>query len=161
MKCLRWCSSHCGAPAAKAAKHSFCLSLRVFLSKKLPPFSIANRSKCRNQFNRLERSCATPFRQTIHSRKNRLNKPAHASYGVLMISREELRQLASFECGQSHEFAISFYFQPGKPQDKSHREEAILAKDLVRKTIQELQLNGRDKGAISDLEKILQLAEGL
>ncbi len=78
-----------------------------------------------------------------------------------MISREELRQLASFECQGPNELAISFYFQPSTPQDKSHREEAILAKDLVRKTLQELQLNGRNRDAIEDLEKILHLAEGL
>src|SRR5207245_2701889 len=78
-----------------------------------------------------------------------------------MISREELRQLASFECQSPNELAISFYFQPSTPQDQSHREEAILAKDLVRKTLQELQLNGRNRDAIEDLEKILHLAEGL
>ncbi len=78
-----------------------------------------------------------------------------------MISREELRKLASFECHGPNELAISFYFQPSTPQDKSHREEAILAKDLVRKTLQELQLNGRNRDAIGDLEKILHLAEGL
>ena len=41
-----------------------------------------------------------------------------------MLTREDLRQLADFEC-RGNEFAISFYFQPGIPQDKSHREEAI------------------------------------
>jgi peptide subunit release factor 1 (eRF1) len=78
-----------------------------------------------------------------------------------MISREDLRQLASFECRYPDELAISFYFKPSTPQDKSHREEAILAKDLVRKTIQELQINGRFRGAIVDLERILELAERL
>ena len=77
-----------------------------------------------------------------------------------MISREELRELADFECRQD-EFAISFYFDPGKPQDKSHREEAILAKDLVRRTMQELELNGKSRNTVSDLERILQLAESL
>jgi peptide subunit release factor 1 (eRF1) len=78
-----------------------------------------------------------------------------------MISREELRQLARFECQHENELAISFYYQPSTPQDKSHREEAILAKDLVRKTLQELQLNGRNRQATEDLERILHLAEGL
>jgi peptide subunit release factor 1 (eRF1) len=78
-----------------------------------------------------------------------------------MISREELRQLAGFECRHPNELAISFYFQPSTPQDKSHREETILAKDLVRKTLQELKLNGRNSQVIEDLEKILRLAEGL
>lgn len=78
-----------------------------------------------------------------------------------MISREELRQLASFECRHPDELAISFYFKPSTPQDKSHREEGILAKDLVRKTIQELQVNGRFRDAIEDLGRILELAERL
>ena len=78
-----------------------------------------------------------------------------------MISREELRQLAGFECQHPSEHAISFYFQPSTPQDKSHREETIFAKDLIRKTLQELQLNGRNREVIEDLEKILHLAEAL
>ena len=76
-----------------------------------------------------------------------------------MISREELRQLASFESRRPDELAISFYFEPSTPQDKSHREEGILAKDLVRRTIQELQVSGRFRSGIADLERILDLAE--
>jgi len=77
-----------------------------------------------------------------------------------MITREDLRQLAEFEC-RENEFAISFYFQPGVPKDKSHREEAIQAKDLVRKTIQELELNARSHKAVQDLQRILRIAETL
>ena len=77
-----------------------------------------------------------------------------------MISREELRELAEFECRQG-ELAVTFYFQPGTPQNKSHREEAILAKDLVRKTLQELEVTNRNREAIADIERILRLAEGL
>lgn len=78
-----------------------------------------------------------------------------------MISREELRQLATFECRHPDQLAISFYFKPSTPQDKSHREEGILAKDLVHKTIQELQINDRFRGALEDLHRILELAERL
>lgn len=78
-----------------------------------------------------------------------------------MISRQELRTLASFECRYPNELAISFYFQPATPPDKSHREEAILAKDIVRRTLQELQLNSHNREAADDLERILQLAEKL
>ena len=77
-----------------------------------------------------------------------------------MITREDLRQLAEFEC-RTNEFAVSFYFQPGVPKDKSHREEGIQAKELVRKTIQDLQQNGRSSKATQDLERILRIAEGL
>ena len=78
-----------------------------------------------------------------------------------MISRDELRQLAAFECQQANEFAISFYFEPAPPQDKSHRQEVIRAKDMVRRTLQELQLNGENRAAVADLERIFQLAEGM
>jgi protein required for attachment to host cells len=78
-----------------------------------------------------------------------------------MISREELRELANFECRQPDEFAISFYFEPRPPKDKSHREEAIFAKDVVRRTLQELQVNDGARSAIADLERILPLAESL
>ena len=78
-----------------------------------------------------------------------------------MISREELRQLAGFECQKPDEHAVTFYFQPSTPQDTSHREEGILAKDLVRKTIQELEPNGRNRYALEDLQRIQRLAEGL
>ena len=78
-----------------------------------------------------------------------------------MISREDLRQLADFECRHPNELAITFYFQPTTPKDKSHREEAIQAKDLVRKTLQELSVNSRHREVIADLERILHLAEGL
>ena len=78
-----------------------------------------------------------------------------------MISREELRRLADFECRHPNEQAITFYFQPSTPKDRSHREEAIEAKDLVRKTIQQLELNSQSRDAIADLKRILRLAENL
>jgi peptide subunit release factor 1 (eRF1) len=78
-----------------------------------------------------------------------------------MISREELWQLANFECQAGDELAISFYFQPGAPRDKSHREESILAKDLVRNSLRELGLNGRSREAMKDLENLLRMAEAL
>lgn len=78
-----------------------------------------------------------------------------------MISREELWRLAQFECRNDGELAVSFYFQPTTPKDKSHREEAILAKDLVRNSLRELAMNGRNKEVLRDLEDILRLTESL
>jgi peptide subunit release factor 1 (eRF1) len=78
-----------------------------------------------------------------------------------MISRDELRQLADFETRRPDEFAITFYFQPAIPKDKSHREEGIQAKDLVRKAIQELELNNSHRAVLTDLRRILELAERL
>ena len=77
-----------------------------------------------------------------------------------MVSREDLRRLADFECPPG-EFAVTFYYQPATPKDKSHREESIQAKDLVRKTIQELELNGSSRPAVNDLHRILRLVESL
>jgi peptide subunit release factor 1 (eRF1) len=76
-----------------------------------------------------------------------------------MITREELRQLAQLESPKG--CAISFYFQPRTPQDKSHREEAILIKDLVRDTLRKAERNGNDAALRDDLQRILQIAEGL
>src|SRR5215469_12563853 len=76
-----------------------------------------------------------------------------------MIPREEIRQLAQLESPAT--CAISFYFQPQTPQDKSHREEAILAKDLVRDCLRKAERNGNHTALRDDLEKILGVAESL
>ena len=54
-----------------------------------------------------------------------------------MITREEIRHLAKIDSPTG--CAISFYFQPQTPQDKSHREEAILMKDLVREALRKAE----------------------
>jgi peptide subunit release factor 1 (eRF1) len=76
-----------------------------------------------------------------------------------MISREELRQLAQIESSEAS--AISFYFQPQTPQDKSHREEAILVKDLVREAMRTAERNGSHQALREDLKRVLEIAEGL
>ncbi|HEY2168520.1 MAG TPA: hypothetical protein VGJ30_02775 [Candidatus Angelobacter sp.] len=76
-----------------------------------------------------------------------------------MITREEIRQLAQFESPAG--CAISFYFQPQTPQNKSHREEAIMVKDLVRDALRKAERNGNHTVLREDLEKILNIAEGL
>jgi peptide subunit release factor 1 (eRF1) len=76
-----------------------------------------------------------------------------------MITREEIRQLAQFESPAG--CAISFYFQPQTPQNKSHREEAIMAKDMVRDALRKAERNGNHTVLREDLEKILTIAEGL
>jgi peptide chain release factor subunit 1 len=73
-----------------------------------------------------------------------------------MIKREDIRELASFQTKQEGERALSFYFQPGTPQNKSHREEAILVKDVVRNALREAEKDGKNRGARADLEKILE-----
>ena len=76
-----------------------------------------------------------------------------------MITREEIRQLAQFESATG--CAISFYFQPQTPQNKSHREEAIMVKDLVRDALRKAERNGNQAALREDLQKILTIAEGL
>src|SRR5436305_13534511 len=76
-----------------------------------------------------------------------------------MISREALRRLAEFQSPKDS--AISFYFQPPQtPQDKSHRDEAILIKDLVKQAQREGGRDGKHPSS-SDLARILALAERL
>ena len=76
-----------------------------------------------------------------------------------MTSREEIRQLAQIESPSG--CAISFYFQPETPQDKSHRQEQILVKDLVRDCLRRAERSGNHAALREDLGKILQIAEGL
>jgi len=75
-----------------------------------------------------------------------------------MITREDIRELATFQIPEGT-CAISFYFQPKTPQNKSHREEAILAKELVRNAVREAEKCGKNGAARADLKKILALAE--
>lgn len=76
-----------------------------------------------------------------------------------MITRDEIRQLAQVESAAG--CAVSFYFQPRTPQDKSHREEAILVKDLVRDAERRAERAGNYRLLRYDLQKILQAAERL
>jgi len=78
-----------------------------------------------------------------------------------MITREDIRELAQFKSENGQACALSFYFAPRTPQNKSHREEAILAKDLIRNAQREAEKNGKNGCARPDLERILTLAENL
>jgi peptide chain release factor subunit 1 len=78
-----------------------------------------------------------------------------------MITREELRELAELEFNGREDCALSFYFQPHTPQNKSHHEEVILAKDLVRSALHEAEKLGKNGFARADLKRILELAENL
>jgi len=78
-----------------------------------------------------------------------------------MMTREDIRELAQFSTNGDQACAISFYFAPRTPQNKSHREETILAKDLVRNALREAEKNGKNGCARADLDRILALAENL
>ena len=76
-----------------------------------------------------------------------------------MITRDEIRELAAFPADEkTGACALSFYFQPDTPQDRSHRSEAILAKDLVKQALKEAEGKGRNGGLHADLDRILEVA---
>ena len=76
-----------------------------------------------------------------------------------MITRDEIRELAAFSADEkTGARALSFYFQPDTPQDRSHRSEAILAKDLVKQALKEAEGKGRNGGLHADLDRILEVA---
>jgi len=77
-----------------------------------------------------------------------------------MMTREDIRELAAFQA-DSNGCALSFYFQPRTPQNKSHKEEAILAKDLVRQALRESEKQGKNGCARADLDRILEIAGNL
>jgi peptide subunit release factor 1 (eRF1) len=88
-----------------------------------------------------------------------------------MITREQVQELAQFE--DQGGCALSFYFQPTAPRNKAHKEDAILAKDLAREALH--QLEGRSNGnghnhnhskdkhesARADLDRMVRLAHDL
>jgi rubrerythrin len=77
-----------------------------------------------------------------------------------MITRQDIVELAQFESPGG--CAVSFYFQPNTPQNKSHREETIAVKDLVRNALHETAKSGKNHSSTrADLERILGMAEHL
>lgn len=76
-----------------------------------------------------------------------------------MITREELRQLASIQSPES--CAVSLYFQPRTPQNKSHREEVILIKDLLRNAVRQAEAGGRAFACKEQLQRLMEVAEQL
>jgi peptide subunit release factor 1 (eRF1) len=76
-----------------------------------------------------------------------------------MITRDDIRELANFHSPET--CAVTFYYQPATPLNKSHREESILVKDLVRNAMREAEKYGRNGGTRSDLDRIQGMAETL
>jgi peptide chain release factor subunit 1 len=77
-----------------------------------------------------------------------------------MMTREDIRELASFQA-QPEACAITFYFQPRMPQNRAHKEDAIVAKDLVKRALQEAEKLGKNGCARADLDRVLDLAGSL
>ena len=76
-----------------------------------------------------------------------------------MITRDDIRELANFHSPEA--CAVTFYYQPATPLNKSHREESILMKDLVRNALRDAEKRGRNGCARADLDRINSMVETL
>jgi len=76
-----------------------------------------------------------------------------------MIARDEIRELANFHSPET--CALTFYYQPSTPQDRSHRGESILVKDLLRNAMREAENSGKNGCAKADLERVSAAVEAL
>jgi len=79
-----------------------------------------------------------------------------------MMTRDEIRELAAFQADETKgACALSFYFQPDPPQDRSHRREAIVAKDIVKQALKSTAASGKNGSLHADLDRVLDLATNL
>jgi hypothetical protein len=79
-----------------------------------------------------------------------------------MMTRDEIRELAAFQADESKgACALSFYLQPDPPQDRSHRREAIVAKDVVKQALKSAAASGKNGSLHADLDRVLDLATNL
>ena len=79
-----------------------------------------------------------------------------------MITRDELRELAAFYADENNGAAcLSFYFQPVVPQDRSHRNQTIVAKDVIKEALKEVASKGKNGPVHADLNRILEVVGGL
>jgi peptide chain release factor subunit 1 len=79
-----------------------------------------------------------------------------------MMTRDEIRELAAFQADEAKgACALSFYFQPDPPQDRSHRREAIVAKDVVKQALKSAAAQHRNGSLHADLDRVLELATNL
>ena len=79
-----------------------------------------------------------------------------------MMTRDEIRELAAFQADDKKgACALSFYFQPDPPQDRSHRREAIVAKDVIKQALKSAAATGKNGSLHADLDRILDVATNL
>jgi peptide subunit release factor 1 (eRF1) len=76
-----------------------------------------------------------------------------------MITRDDIRELANFRSPEG--CAITFYYQPSTPLNKSHKEEVIQVKDMVRNALREAEKNGKNGSTRGDLERIASMIDPL
>jgi len=79
-----------------------------------------------------------------------------------MMTRDELRNLAAFYADEkTGASAVTFYFQPDVPQDRSHRREAIVAKDVIKQALKDAVAMRKNGPLHADLNRIHELADSL
>ncbi len=78
-----------------------------------------------------------------------------------MITRNEIRELAAFQISNKDACALSFYYQPDPPQDRSHRREAIVAKEVVKEALKSAAAQGKNGSLHADLDRVLELTTRL
>lgn len=79
-----------------------------------------------------------------------------------MITRDEIRELAAFQADdQKGTCAVSFYFQPDPPQDRSHRNQTILAKDVLKQALKQAEGKGKNGWLHADLERVMEVTSQL
>lgn len=77
-----------------------------------------------------------------------------------MITKADIRELANFHSPEG--CAVTFYYQPTTPTNRSHRDDTILVKDLVNNALREAEKKGsKRKAALPDLQRILEMTDGL
>jgi len=78
------------------------------------------------------------------------------------MTRDEIRELAAFQADESKgACAMTFYFQPDPPQDRSNRTQAIVAKDVVKQALKSVADKGANGWLHADLDRVLEVAAGL
>src|SRR5271165_7084140 len=74
-----------------------------------------------------------------------------------MITRDDIRELANFRSPEG--CAITFYYQPSTPLNKSHREEVIQVKDMIRSALRQAEKSGTNGSTRADLERISNMLD--
>jgi peptide subunit release factor 1 (eRF1) len=77
-----------------------------------------------------------------------------------MITKADIRELANIH--SPHGCAITFYYQPTTPSNRSRRDETILVKDLVNNALRATEKKGSTpREARADLQRLLDMADSL
>ena len=77
------------------------------------------------------------------------------------MTRDEIRELAAFQADETKGArAMTFYFQPDLPQDRSHRTQAIVAKDVIKQALKTVTDKGANGWLHADLDRVLEARPG-